>query len=296
VKATSETTNETTKVSSCVTAVAMALTTIIRGVNIGFAEGAKSKAQEEIDKLAAGGGVVGGSQIPDTNRGNFNQNFGSGGGGSGGSTTGAGGGGGGGGGATDSPTIDPENPLGNSSFASAGKDSNALRQSGLDKIAAPKANELLKNGLIDQLKKSGAAAALAANLPADSGSFGEGIAALGRAAESDKDFLKQAAADLGITAAVGGMGGGAGGGGGGGASNPFAGLLGGAQTGKADAQASGLKFGNGPAPQKLDIYHTGSPLSIFEIVSGKIETVRDRVQNTKAPAAVQKPAAATKKN
>jgi len=279
---------------SCMSALMLAIQAGLRYATMNNLKGVANRACGEVNKLtgsdsqAAGGAGLGGTQPT----GSANLSFG-GGTSSGGSGTTGGGATGGGGKSTDKlADFDACTQNGGSfescahqvnSAALAGRDGNGFRQAGgVPRLPGqPSLSELR-----ELAKSGGAGAAIAAAMPEAGGAFGQGLSKLADEATKNADKINAALGYSDVSTAVATVGGfgnsnAASGGGGGGATNPFANLFGGGQAKTGTTATGGLKFGGIPQAPVIDIYHTGSPLSIFEIVSGRIDGVKGRVESPK---------------
>jgi hypothetical protein len=170
--------------------------------------------------------------------------------------------------------------IGGASTAGA-MDANLLGRSGLDRFAAPMAQRLDFNGLKKSIESGNATAGglMAGATGGGSGAageFGKGLATLAQASFESKIFDS-----IGLGAGTAYAGGGGGGGGrapagDGGMVAALGGLFGGGEHGGAGSQAAAAfaNFGN----KQADIWHAGSPMNIFQIVSDKIQKVNYRVR------------------
>lgn len=262
------------KDAACVSAVCFAVLSGLRVYNIISQNNAKSDACDKVKKLFSEAAVVDPTGQPDVNYGNYTpQNGTSAGGlgGKGGSTATLGGAansgmaciGAGGGLAACPATAKTEK--------SGATDAGVLSRSGLDKAVGPMAAQL------DSLRPrvgEGAGSLMGAAMGGGSGS---GVLST-LAAEA-----QQHATDLGAQFApssYNGGGGGGGGGRGGGGDNGLGGLaslFGGGAQGPAAPRNMVAQYGKPGSPS--DIWHTGTHLNLFEIVSGKMEKVATRVSS-----------------
>jgi hypothetical protein len=264
---------------ACVTAVTFAVMAGIRAYNIVTAGKTKDDACAAVQKSVSKATVAAGGPKADPNNSNFKPLNGGGGGGGGGSgaintpgggaNSGSGGDKGGDGGKRpDLNCVSGGGGVGGcGAAATAGLDGQALQRSGLDKAVGAKAAELAAHSS----GNPNAGAMIAGALGGQGGDFGSGVAAL--AAEAQKEPPK---VDGMGSAYSGGGGGGGGSGGGGGGGNPFAALFGGGAAGAGPGNGtSAAAFGQG-APQ-VDIWHTGTHMNLFEIISEKVAKVSHRV-------------------
>jgi hypothetical protein len=147
-------------------------------------------------------------------------------------------------------------------------DVDLIRKSGLPALPLPNLKELAgKAGKLDSKMFSGGMGG---------GDLGGALSSLAQAAQENPKELS----GLGISSAPASMYASSGGGGGGGgksdaAANPFANLFGAKDAGPSGGSASSANFG-ARAPSN-DIWHTGTTMNLFEIVSGKVSQVANRV-------------------
>jgi hypothetical protein len=137
--------------------------------------------------------------------------------------------------------------------------------------------------LLGALDSEGAGGAIASLMPASLGDNGLQIAKLADAAQKEGALIRSAVAEWSGMGAIpiasgGGASGGSSGGGSLGAQGTLASLFGGGS--KAGGPSLGqdtTQFGGGRQPASSDIWHHGTGLSLFQIVSGKITTVAPRL-------------------
>jgi hypothetical protein len=149
----------------------------------------------------------------------------------------------------------------------ASTDGSSLTRSGLDKAVSPKAPDIAS-----AFKSGGTGAATQAafgGLPTD---LGSALATLAAAVKENPESV------LGNSAVGSGYSGGGGSGGGGSSksdANPFANLFGAKDAGGMARGPADIGFGSVGKP--MDIWHTGTHMNLFEIVSDKVSRVANRV-------------------
>jgi hypothetical protein len=279
---------------ACATAALFAIMAGVRAVAILNMDNVKENACEEINKLlsenAAAGGGGGEDGMGGDGSGGGGGGLGGGGGGGGNGGSGSGSGGGTGGQASYAAfqqcmgqagaTVDAcatQAGFSKAPGGAAATDSGLLSRGNIAPLLPPNLNP---RDLINKLKAGGGAGQLMASaLPASAGDAGQALAALAKAGQEDPDFGKLLRFDTSgaAYAASGGGGGprGPGGGGSGEAASALGSLFGGGQ----QQQQTGVQTAQfGALSKPMDIWHTGSKKSIFDIVSDKIYRVTDRVR------------------
>jgi hypothetical protein len=269
------------RAASCMTAISMG---ILTGARIwAMVETAETRKQacEEVKSLYSQALVSTGTGTPDMNATNttaYNGTVGTG--GTGGtsaaatSTTSSG---------SSTGTSSASDIIGSQQFEGA-TDGGALKLTGMDKVAAPLVDRADAKALMDAARSGGAGQALA-SLGGQLGIMPDQLPALAALADFGQKNGSQFKSVIGAGEYAGGGGGrgrsgGAGGAGGAnGMQDMMSAMLGG--KGKEGAKgAAGMSFGDAArAPAgNMDIWHTGSTLSIFDIVTSRVRAVEPRLR------------------
>ncbi len=264
------------KAMICVLAVLMAIFSGLRIAAIVNDGSTKSGACTNISNAMSSSTTAGASSAPDLNSNNYtptNGSSGAGGGlGTGGSTTGNAGSGAGANPIASNPACQSGSLSGGCFGQAAGAtDGGLINSAGIAPKVIPAA-AAMDFGALHNAANSGAGAALGGSLGGRGGDLGASIAGLAQTAQDH-------AAEIG--ASLGGYSGGGGGGGGGAKGGSDSGLGGLGSLFGGGGGAAGPKamdsFGKTKEPE-TDIFHTGNPKSLFEILSEKVGKVASRVK------------------
>lgn len=259
------------QVSACAAAGFFAIMTGVRTANIVSQGNARGKACQAVKDLASQGAVAN----PNGAASDVNYRNNPSGGGSGGGGTGANGSGGDNGGLGAYADSTGANQLskdlanaGQNGVAATSTDGSVLNRAGLDKALVPTAANLATGG---QLGEPNSAAGLLADMMGGGGEIGGALAQLAQAAQEHGQGLN--VGGLGSSYSGGGNAGGGGSKGAGG-ENPFANLFGGAAKDQGARGPAGETYGKAASN---DIWHAGTTMNLFEIVSSKVAKVTPRV-------------------
>lgn len=268
------------KVASCASMVLMAIIGGIRVANIIQTDGAKEDACEALQKMASEAQVMDPFGQPDVNFNNYAPKNGSGGGtqvaGTGGSTSNPGGLGGG---ASKDANCVSQNGLISCPVAGvppgttvASTDGGFLSKTGLDKVAAPMAKQMIDAGV--GRRKPDAAGIMGAALGEGANTAeGQGLKDLAKAAQDDANKL----GGIFGSSVYSGGGGGRSSASAAAAAGPMFGFKAAGPAAHSDLEFEKRKKGDNILSPDGDIWHEGYRGTIFQIVSGKLEVTRGRV-------------------